>query len=166
MTNTFFLPTQVFSILFVIFFCFHLTSAQEFSGKVVAITDGDTFKILRQGKAVKVRIYGIDSPEKKQAFGNKAQKFLSNLIFEKEIKVEVLKKDQYQRILGKVYTQKGVYVNEYMVKNGMAWWYQKYAKNEKDLENAQIHARKNKIGLWSDLHPTPPWQWRKSQQKK
>jgi endonuclease YncB( thermonuclease family) len=130
-------------------------------GHVIAITDGDTIKVLTADKiTVKVRLYGIDAPEKAQDFGQAAKKHLSGLIFDKEVKVDVTDIDRYGRSIGKVYLD-DKYINLEMVKAGMAWHYVQYAKHDKDLQEAEVSARENKFGLWSQPEPLEPWKFRK-----
>jgi endonuclease YncB( thermonuclease family) len=79
-----------------------LAAAEPFTGKVVGISDGDTLSVLREGKAVKVRLYGVDTPEKAQAFGTRARQFTSDLVFQREVIVEVHTTDRYGRLVGEV----------------------------------------------------------------
>jgi endonuclease YncB( thermonuclease family) len=105
-------------------------------------------------------LYGIDAPEKAQDFGQAAKKHLSGLIFDKEVKVDVTDIDRYGRSIGKVYLD-DKYINLEMVKAGMAWHYVQYAKHDKDLQEAEVSARENKFGLWSQPEPLEPWKFRK-----
>lgn len=134
--------------------------AASFTGKVVGVSDGDTIKVMRNGKAEKVRLSGIDSPEKKQAFGNKAKQFTSDLVFGKVVKVEVSDVDRYGRSVGEVFLPDGRSLNRELIKAGFAWWYSKYSKDESlgELEKTARFARK---GLWRDPRPVPPWEFRK-----
>lgn len=134
---------------------------REFQGKVVGVTDGDTVKVLKDGKEVKIRLWGIDAPEKKQPFGTKSKQFLSGLIFGQTITVEDKGTDRYGRTLGILKTADGKNINVEMVRAGMAWWYEYFAPNELDLKEAQEKARKRKMGLWMDRNPTAPWKWRR-----
>ena len=142
-----------------------LLSAQVLSGKVVKIADGDTFTLLvNNHDQVKVRLDGIDAPEKKQAFGNKAKQFLSSMIRGVPVTVKVLKKDRYGRSIGKVSTSKVKDVNLEMIKAGYAWHYKEYNK-EKSYASAEINARKRKLGLWQDRNPIKPQDFRKMKRK-
>ena len=134
---------------------------QLITGKVIKIADGDTFTILLQHDnfKVRVRLVSIDCPEKKQPFSKKAKQFLSQLIFEKKVKVYYHKKDRYGRVLGEVYIG-NINVNEEMLKAGYAWHFKKYSK-DKHLAELETLARKQKKGLWADPNPIPPWEWRK-----
>lgn len=133
----------------------------EMTGKVVSVADGDTITIiddLDQGK-FKIRLYGIDAPEKKQDFGQKAKQHLSSLIFNKEVKIKFTEIDRYGRIIGKVYLNDNE-INIEMLKAGMAWHYSRYDQTSTYI-TAEKQARKNGIGLWSMKNPIPPWNFRR-----
>lgn len=139
--------------------------ADEIRGKVVSIANGDTIRLLDANKVQhKIRFQGIDAPEKKQAFGTRSKEALSEKIGEKEIVVVWKEKDRYDRILGEVYLGKR-HINLEMVQDGMAWHYKRYSKNAA-LADAEIAARRQRIGLWADKEPTPPWDFRKQQKVK
>src|SRR5215471_6445926 len=138
-------------------------SAEQFTGKVVGISDGDTISVLREGKAVKVRLHGVDTPEKAQAFGTQARKFTSDMVFQQTVTVIVQNTDRYGRLVGDVLLPDGRSLNQELVKAGMAWWYRPYAPNDIMLAQLEAEARAAKRGLWADAHPVPPWQWRKGQ---
>ncbi|MFC1654580.1 thermonuclease family protein [Myxococcota bacterium] len=142
-------------------------SAQEdFTGKVVGVSDGDTIKVLRLGQQVKVRLSGIDCPEKRQPFGKRAKRFTSDLVFAKTVTVKVQDIDRYKRIVGEVILKDGTSLNQELVRAGLAWWYQRYAPDDKQLERLEQLARKNKHGLWADPDPVPPWEFRKKRRKR
>src|SRR4029434_2766430 len=101
-------------------------SAEQFTGKVVGISDGDTISVLREGKAVKGRLHGVDTPEKAQAFGTQARKFTSDLAFQRDVTVVVQDTDRYGRLVGEVLLPDGRSLNQELVKAGMAWWYRPY----------------------------------------
>lgn len=132
----------------------------ELIGKVVKISDGDTITILTSDKIqYKIRLNDIDAPEKKQAFGNKSKDNLAKYIAGKTIKVEYKSTDKYKRILGTIYYN-NTDINLQQVKDGFAWVYKKYSKNQ-DYYNAEKLARENKKGLWNDKNPIAPWEFRK-----
>lgn len=138
-----------------------LLSAQILKGKAVKIADGDTFTLLVNGHdQVKIRIDGIDAPEKGQAFGNRAKEYLSGMIWEKELTVSVTKKDRYGRSIGKVSTPSITDVGLEMIKAGFAWQYRDY-NNEKAYADAESLARQNRKGLWLDNNPKRPQDFRK-----
>jgi len=136
-----------------------LISANTLAGRVVGVADGDTLTLLSAGRQqMKVRLNSIDAPEKKQPFGNAAKKALSDKVFNKQVIVETSKIDRYGRSLGTVWVD-GRLVNLEMVKTGMAWVYRQYA-TDPAYYSAENIARKNKIGLWAQSNPIPPWEFR------
>jgi endonuclease YncB( thermonuclease family) len=144
----------------------HAHAQEEFTGKVVGVSDGDTIKVLRAGKQVKVRLSGIDCPEKRQAFGKRAKRFTSDLVFAKEVTVKVIDIDRYKRIVGEVILKDGTSLNHELVRSGLAWWYQRYAPDDKELERLEKIARENQRGLWADPDPVPPWEFRRKRRKR
>ena len=143
-----------------------LCSAQRFSVKVVGVSDGDTFTCVNDDNLqLKIRINGIDAPEKKQAFGNKSKELLSSLIFGKRINIDVQSKDSYGRYIAYVYSPEGKDVALLMLHEGMAWHITKY-DNNKMYSDAENVARKAKRGLWSESSPIAPWDFRAQSKKK
>jgi micrococcal nuclease len=138
------------------------THATEFNGKVVGVKDGDSL-IVRQDSsvAVEIRLWGIDAPEKRQAYSNASKRHLSNLAYGKRVKVLVRDTDRYGRTVAEIILADGRNVNQEMVKAGYAWWFRKYAPNDSGLANLESDARKGKRGLWADPHAVPPWEYRK-----
>jgi endonuclease YncB( thermonuclease family) len=135
--------------------------AQQLSGKVIKVTDGDTFTMLVNGnRQVKVRLHGIDAPEKGQPFGKNAQQYLSQLIYGKSVTVDSSGRDRYKRILGIVRTEAFINVNESMLRAGMAWHFKKYDQNPV-WSQLESDARRMKRGLWVDSQAVAPWVWRK-----
>jgi micrococcal nuclease len=128
-------------------------------GRVVSITDGDTLEVLTDSKQlVKVRMDGIDAPEKDQPFGQSAKSALSTAAFNREVMVISSDKDKYGRTLGKVFVG-GSDLNKTMVSNGMAWQYVEF-NSDPVLAFAEKSARQSRRGLWSQPNPIPPWVWR------
>lgn len=139
-------------------------SAQILRGNVVKISDGDTFTLLVNGnEQVRVRIDGIDAPEKGQAFGNRAKEYLSGLIWGESITVRVSKTDRYGRSIGKVSTPTIDDVGLEMIKAGYAWQYRDY-NDDKSYTTAENNARKLLKGLWQDRNPIRPQDFRKRKQ--
>ncbi|MGP6533668.1 thermonuclease family protein [Ornithobacterium rhinotracheale] len=133
--------------------------------KVIGISDGDTVKLLIDGHEQKVRLAHIDCPEKKQAFGNVAKKAISDLIFGKNVYlVWNGERDRYGRLIAEIITEDGINVNKLLVKKGLAWHFKKYSKNQ-DYAQLEIEARQNKVGLWVDPNPIPPWIFRQMQRE-
>lgn len=130
-------------------------------GKVVAVHDGDTLKILTSDKTeIKIRLSEIDAPEKDQPYGEKSKQALSKLVFGKNVVANVDAKDRYGRTVAHVLIDK-VDVNQEMIKTGMAWVYHQYLK-DKSLIGLEAKAREDKVGLWSlqEDQRIPPWEWR------
>jgi len=136
-------------------------------GRVVAVADGDTITILDLDKRQhKVRLNGIDAPEKKQPFGARSRQNLSRLIFDRNVRAECNKRDRYGREVCKVLDgSRDVGLEQ--IRAGLAWWYRAYAKEQspegqRAYEMAEQNARAGKAGLWADTKPVPPWEWRKN----
>ena len=142
-----------------------LASADSFSGKVIAVADGDTITVLRSQEGtktrVKVRLAGIDTPEKKQDYGSKAKQALSQKVFGKTVTVTYKTKDRYGRTIGDIHLN-GEWINLEMVAEGWAWHYKQYSK-DKQLASAEVASRNARKGLWADPNkPVPPWEYRRS----
>ena len=103
-------------------------------GKVVSVLDGDTIEVLNGHHAKRIRLSGIDCPEKGQAYGKKAKQAASALAFGKEVTIQTHGHDKYKRILGDVILPDGTNVNQELVKQGWCWWYRKYALGDTVLE--------------------------------
>jgi endonuclease YncB( thermonuclease family) len=133
--------------------------------KVVKVTDGDTVNVLDQTKTLhKIRLGGIDAPERKQAFGRKSTDNLAKYVAGQNVEVEYEKRDRYGRIIGKL-LKDGQDVNLLQIKDGFAWHYKYYQKDQTDLDrvlysSAEIEARNKTIGLWS-APAVPPWDYRR-----
>lgn len=153
-------------ILFALLFLTTISSyAATLSGRVVGVADGDTITVLdAKNTQFKIRLSGIDAPEKKQAFGQVSKKYLSDLVYGKQVNVDYEKQDRYGRTVGKVLVN-GVDVNLKQVKQGLAWFYRKY-QNEMVLDDrlnylhAEEAAHAAKVGLWIDPEPVAPWDFR------
>lgn len=143
--------------------------AYDYKAKVVGVMDGDTIKVLDSNNVQhKIRLYGIDAPEKKQAFGEKSKLYLSSLIFGKEVTVRVVNKDRYGREVASVFYKNEPSVNLEMLSAGYAWAYLSYIKKRfRPLyQEYEWLAKKDKKGLWADPNPTPPWEFRRNKKKK
>ena len=125
--------------------------------RVKRIVDGDTV-YMKDG--TKVRLHGIDTPERDQPYGKQATRNLNKLIGGRVFVVEK-DTDRYGRLVGVIYTPEGVNVNEAMVCNGSAWWYSRYARFASGLRKCQAEAKEAALGLWADDDPMPPWEWRR-----
>ena len=125
--------------------------------KVDRVVDGDTIVLMDK---TRVRLHGIDTPERDQPYGKQATGALDALI---ETKILVLEKDtdRFGRLVGVLYTAEGLNVNLEMVCSGHAWWYERYAKLDSDLEDCQESAQGARLGLWGYGEPVAPWAWRR-----
>ena len=141
--------------------------AGTIEGRVVSVADGDTVTVLDAANVQhKIRLSGIDAPEKAQAFGNRSKESLSGMVFDKPVTVETEKKDRYGRAVGKVLIN-GMDVNLEQVQRGFAWHYKEYereqsANDRKLYDFAEKEARTTRRGLWRDAEPLAPWEFRKA----
>ena len=132
---------------------------EELSGKVVKIVDGDTFDMLtRENKTVRIRLNGIDCPERKQDYYQVAKDALGNLIFQKNVKLQVTGRDRNKRLIAIVFCNKQN-INLAMIRQGYAWHYKKYS-SDSSFAKAELDARKKRLGLWKMDNPVPPWDFR------
>lgn len=138
---------------------------QKFTGKVIKIVDGDTFDVLTDNKeTVRIRMNGIDCPERKQAYYQVCKDMLSAFIFGKNVVLISNSKDRYRRVLADVYFENRN-INLLMIQKGFAWHYKKYSKDE-EMAKAEIEARKAKIGLWKNADAIAPWIFKREQIQK
>jgi micrococcal nuclease len=135
-------------------------SLSDFEGQVVSVIDGDTIEVLKDGKGVRIRLNGIDCPERSQAYGTKAKQFVSDLIYRKQVKVKVKELDRYGRTIADVYLLDGTWLNKRLINAGLAWHYKQYSA-DKELASSEVNAKQQKLGLWRDPHPIAPWDFRR-----
>ena len=134
-------------------------------GKVIKIIDGDTFDLLiNDSTTIRVRMNGIDCPEKGQPYFKNAKQGLASFIFGKEVSIISTGKDRYKRTLADVYIGND-FINLKMIAAGLAWHFKKYSKS-KTLAAAEVQARVGKIGLWSLFKPIAPWDFRDAKKTK
>ncbi len=149
-------------LLFIVLLSFPLEGfSAEFSGSVVSVLDGDTIEVLHHQRPERIRLRGIDCPEKGQAFGQRAKHAASGLAFRKDVTVQMQGYDKYKRTLADVLLPDGTNLNQELVKQGWCWWYQRYAPGDTMLERLEAEAREGRKGLWVDPQPVPQWKWRK-----
>ena len=142
------------------FFVTSQVIAAEYNGRVVGIIDGDTIEVLNGHHTERIRLSGIDCPEKGQAYGQRAKQAASALVFGKAVTLQTHSHDKYGRTLADVILPDGTNVNHMLVKQGWCWWYRKYAPEDTVLEDLEAGARDAKKGLWVDPHPMPRWKWK------
>lgn len=137
-----------------------LTFGADFSVRAVSILDGDTIEVLHSNRPERIRLNGIDCPEKGQAYGKRAKQAASALVFGKDVTLQTYGKDKYGRTIADVLLPDGTNVNHELVKNGWCWWYRKYSPGDITLERLETEAREARRGLWADPQPVPPWVYR------
>jgi micrococcal nuclease len=135
----------------------------DYRAVVEKVHDGDTLTVITNDKKKqKIRIWGIDCPELYQSYGQIARYRVRDLLMGKEILISVKDKDRYGRVVAQVTFADGKDLGTYLVKEGLAWWYQTHAKDAVVLEKAEKNARTHKQGLWARHDPVAPWEWRAS----
>ncbi|RAV98921.1 thermonuclease family protein [Pseudochryseolinea flava] len=148
----------------ILFQLFIVIGYAQIKGKVVKISDGDTFTVLTaSNETVKVRLHGIDCPEKSQDFGQVAKQHLSNLIFNRQVKIIKKNVDRYGRVVGVVFADT-INVNEHLLSSGLAWHFKKYDTNPV-WAKLETNAKSKRLGLWSMSNSVPPWMFRKNKTK-
>ena len=158
-----------FIFLFILFFFISSCNTDKKSknsvilGKVIKIIDGDTYDILINKKKQRVRMSGIDAPERGMPFYNVSKKHLSLLCFGKTVIIEPINNDRHERLVANSYFL-GKNLSLEMVRAGMSWHFKKYSDDIK-LSEAEDFARKNKLGLWIDPNPKQPWEVRSLHRK-
>lgn len=159
--NAFYRRTALAILIFCVFP--PLAHAGEWSGKCVGVSDGDTITVLKDGKAVKIRVYGVDCPENGQDFGARAKSFTSGMVYGKTVTVKHIDTDRYKRVVGTVHVD-GKSLSRELIAHGYGWVYTKYCTIPECEEWRQLEvvARENRLGLWEHPNPVPPWEWRKT----
>ncbi len=150
----FFLPLWVFLLSTNV-------AASDFQAKVIHIADGDTITVLNEtNEQIKIRLNGIDCPEKAQAYGNKAKQFTKVLVHKEMVVIQAYGTDRYGRTIADVILEDGRNLSQELVKVGLAWWYYRYSDN-RELGQLELDAKLAHVGLWKDKNPVPPWVFRK-----
>ena len=143
--------------------------AEMLAGKVVGISDGDTLTLLADNRQIKIRVAGVDAPEKAQPFGQRSKAGLSDCAYGKQANIEWTKLDRYGRTIGKVLVG-GRDCGLAQVVDGLAWHYKAYQREQApddrvSYARAELDARAARKGLWEDDQPQPPWDFRHSAKK-
>lgn len=156
-----------FEMIFILFtlphlflvFCFaHAAIAADFTGPVLRILDGETIDVLHNHHAERIRLYGIDCPDKGQAYDTQAKQATSALIFGKAVSLRTHGKDKHGRITADVFLLDGRHINHELVRQGWCWWYRKSAPGDGELEKLENEARVDQIGIWGVPMPLAPWE--------
>lgn len=137
-------------------------SLHAWHGRVVKVIDGDTIDVQRSRSVERIRLYGIDAPEKDQPFGTGATGYLARLIGGEQVTIDEVTKDRYGRMVAMVGLDRSN-VNQLLVQDGYAWVYSRYCRKAicQQWVNLEKDARLEKRGLWAGRNPVPPWEWRK-----
>lgn len=157
--------SQAFTIA--LLFTSLVANALTLEGRVVGVADGDTITVLDNTKTqYKIRLAGIDAPEKSQPFGNVSKKSLSDLVYGKPVTIDYTKQDRYGRLVGKV-LHEGNDINYVQIQRGLAWFYRKYKSelsvaDQSAYQRAEEASQNQRLGLWTDTQPIAPWDYRKS----
>ena len=138
-----------------------LEQLKEGSGRVIRVSDGDTITVLLNEKPIKIRLYGVDCPERGQDFGTKAKQFTSRMAFGKQARIDPVEEDRYGRVVAWVWFE-DINLNRELVRAGLAWHYRRYAPTAFDLFRLETEAKAKGIGLWSLAKPIPPWEFRRA----
>ncbi len=155
-----------FLATFVIILTLSSVQAIEWSGECVRVADGDTITVMYHDLPLKIRLYGIDAPERGQDFGRRSKQFLADMVLHRTVRVQFMGFDHYNRVIG-VVSIGDQNVNQAMVENGMAWVFKKYC-NDPYLTAwlaLEDEARENAVGLWAHASPLPPWDHRQEKRK-
>lgn len=148
-------------LILMLIFSISIVQAEEFDAKVIAVMDGDTVMVLRDGKKVKIRLSNIDAPESDQEFGKESRDSLVNMVMKKQVHVNSQAVDSYGRLIAEISID-GKSVNETQVKKGLAWEYSHYHRNKRYL-SLNKQAQQARVGLWANgIQPISPEQWRKT----
>ncbi len=137
--------------------------AMAWQGRVRSVPDGDSLTVERAGRTVKIRLYGIDSPEYRQPVWLEARDFTRRLVSGRSVEIEPMDRDNYGRVVALV-VRDGVLINRELVRAGHAWQYPRYCRSRAlcaEMASLQDAARAERLGLWRDRSPLPPWKWKR-----
>lgn len=153
---------RIYSILLVLLLISEASCAQ----RVIKVVDGDTIDVLDStNQTTRIRFHGVDAPERAQSFGSKAKEYLASLVAGKTVVLEFVSFDKNQRTVCVVYLPSDdISINEKLIQAGYVWVDERFTKNPKWI-GLQAQARNQKLGLWTEPNPTPPWVWRKQNKK-
>lgn len=162
----------VSSFLFLIFsFLSNSFLAHSQTFLVTQVADGDTVTLqVEKDKVERVRLVGIDAPEKAQRFGSESTERLKTIVLGKVVELQSVGRDKYGRILGDLYLHFGkevVHVNYEQLNSGLAWYYRQYASSlpperQALYDKTEIEVKSERSGLWVDPNPVPPWVYRQN----
>lgn len=149
-------------LIFFLFFTASCINTHYLSGEVVRIADGDTFTLLSGGQQHRIRLHGIDCPEKGQPYSRVATQLARDLLASGKVKVQRMDTDWYGRVVGIVLINDTINLNERLLEAGLAWHYKSYDRNP-EWAKLETIAKTAKRGLWEEEGAIAPWEWRKRQ---
>jgi endonuclease YncB( thermonuclease family) len=137
------------------------TSADVFSARVTKVIDGDSLEVSHQGKKLRVRLWGIDTPEWRQEFSHKAKAFTRDRVQGRRVELQPKDRDKYGRLVAVVKVG-GSTLNEELLREGLAWVHIYYCKESicQSWRQLEKEARTARRGLWQGANPVPPWKWK------
>jgi len=141
------------------------TALQSPTGRVIKIVDGDTYDILINGKQLRIRMDGIDAPERGQPYSKISKEYLGRLCDGETIRLEIKSKDRFGRTVAKSWVSGNRELGAEMIRAGMAWHFKKYSDDIR-LGKLEQQARQERVGLWADPKPIAPWDYRKMKRAK
>ena len=149
--------------LFLLFAPFPALALESFTARVVAVPNGDAITVLTaDNKQIDIRLYGIDCPEYRQAFGVLSRQTTMGAVYEENVAVQPLYQDRFDRTVA-IVSIDGKTLQEILIREGVAWVYPKYCTEEEicaPLQRLEEEARAQRKGLWAEEKAMPPWKWR------
>ena len=150
-------------VLLLIFISVLPPQAHAWPAQVVSVVDGDTLDVQSSitEERMRVRLYGIDAPERRQEYGPEARNFVNEVVFHAQVEIENINMYRYGRVVAIVTLSDGETLQAALLRAGLAWVWPRYCPDCVDWEALQKDARTEKRGLWGGIAPIPPWEWRR-----